>query len=142
MGSLQLLGLENVFVSLQVAPKIPDKATSSMIRGRVEAETQEIWDFLAQSSKKKFQAFHRLAVIGSPGLGKTTLLKHLTLIYAKKHNQIYNAPKLIPVLLYLRDIRHLIVAEPLPNLPQLIRQHIQNLPAPESLTPPDNWIED
>ena len=139
---LPVLDLENVFVSLQVDPKIPDKATSSMIRGRVEAETQEIWDFLAQSSKKKFQAFRRLAVIGPPGSGKTTLLKHLTLIYAKKQNKVYKAPKLIPVLLYLRDIRRLIVGEQPPNLPQLIRQHIQNLPAQPPLTPPNHWIED
>ena len=139
---LPVLDLENVFVSLQVAPEIPEKVTGGMVRGKVEAETQEIWDFLTQSSKKKFQAFRRLAVIGPPGSGKTTLLKHLTLIYAKKHNKIYKAPKLIPVLLYLRDIRHLIVAEPLPNLPQLIRQHIQNLPAQPPLNPPANWIED
>ncbi|MGK7897970.1 MAG: NACHT domain-containing protein, partial [Xenococcus sp. (in: cyanobacteria)] len=139
---LPVLDLENVFVSLQVVPEIPDNVRGSMISRRVEESNQEIWDFLAQSSKKEFQAFRRLAVIGPPGSGKTTLLKHLTLIYAKKRNQDYNAPKLIPVLLYLRDIRQLIIAEPLPNLPQLIRQHIQNLPAPETLNPPENWIED
>ncbi len=66
----------------------------------------------------------------------------MTLIYAKKRHQDYKAPKLIPVLLYLRDIRQLIIAEPQPNLPQLIRQHIQSLPAPEPLTSPANWIED
>ena len=139
---LPVLDLENVFVSLQVAPEIPDNVTGSMIQRRLEASNQEIWDFLAQSSKKEFQAFRRLAVIGPPGSGKTTLLKHLTLIYAKKRSQDYKAPKLIPVLLYLRDIRQLIIAEPLPNLTQLIKQHIQNLPAPEPLTPPANWIED
>ncbi len=139
---LPVLDLENVFVSLQVAPEIPEKITGAMIQRQVEAEKPEIWDFLAQSSKKKFQAFRRLAVIGPPGSGKTTLLKHLTLIYAKKQNRIYKAPKLIPVLLYLRDIRHLIVKEEPPNLPQLIRQHIQNLPAQSPLNPPANWIED
>ena len=139
---LPVLDLENVFVSLQVASEIPEKVTGGMIRGRVEAGKQEIWDFLAQSSQKKFQAFRRLAVIGPPGSGKTTLLKHLTLIYAKKHHKVYKVPKLIPVLLYLRDIRHLIVREEPPNLPQLIRQRIQELPAQPPLTPPDNWIED
>ncbi len=139
---LPVLDLENVFVSLQVAPEIPEKVTGGMVRGQVEADEQEIWDFLVQSSKKKFQAFRRLAVIGPPGSGKTTLLKHLTLIYAKKHHQIYKAPKLIPVLLYLRDIRHLIVQEEAPSLPQLIREHIKNLPASEPLNPPANWIED
>lgn len=77
---LPVLDLENVFVSLRVVPKIPEKITGSMIRRQGTAENQAIWDFLAQSSKKKFQAFRRLAVIGPPGSGKTTLLKHLTLI--------------------------------------------------------------
>ncbi|ELS03724.1 ABC-type cobalt transport system, ATPase component [Xenococcus sp. PCC 7305] len=114
---LPVLDLENVFVSLQVAPEIPEKATGSMIHQQIKTGNQEIWDFLKQSTKKEFQAFRRLAVIGPPGSGKTTLLKHLTLIYAKKQSKVYNAPKLIPILLYLRDIRHLILAEPLPNLP-------------------------
>ncbi|MEM9275593.1 MAG: SUMF1/EgtB/PvdO family nonheme iron enzyme [Cyanobacteria bacterium P01_F01_bin.143] len=139
---LPVLDLENVFVSLQVAPEIPEKATGSMIRRQDKTGNQEIWNFLNQSTKKEFQAFRRLAVIGPPGSGKTTLLKHLTLIYAKKQSKVYNAPKLIPILLYLRDIRQLIVTEPRPNLPQLIRQHIQSLPATERLNPPANWIED
>ncbi|MDJ0903998.1 MAG: SUMF1/EgtB/PvdO family nonheme iron enzyme [Xenococcus sp. MO_188.B8] len=139
---LPVLDLENVFVSLRVVTEIPEKITGAMIWGNGDSGSQEIWDFLAQSSKKKFQAFRRLAVLGPPGSGKTTLLKHLTLIYAKKKNRLYKAPKLIPVLLYLRDFRRLIVREEPPNLPQLIREHIQKLPAPESLTPPNNWIED
>lgn len=138
---LPVLDLENVFVSLQVAPEIPENINSAIIQRQVKAEKQEIWDFLAQSSQKKFQAFRHLAVIGSPGSGKTTLLKHLTLIYAKKHNKIYKAPKFIPVLLYLQDIRHLIVVEPPPSLPQLIKEHIHNLPAPLPLTPPPHWVE-
>ena len=139
---LPVLDLENVFVSLRVVPKIPEKITGAMIGGDGDSGSQAIWNFLAQSSKKKFQAFRRLAVIGRAGSGKTTLLKHLTLIYAKKKNRVYKAPKLIPVLLYLRDIRHLIVTEPLPKLPQLIRKRIQSLPAQSPLTPPANWIED
>ena len=86
---LPVLDLENVFVSLQVAPEIPEKATGSMIRQQVKTNNQEIWDFLNQSTKKEFQAFRRLAVIGPPGSGKTTLLKHLTLIYAKKQGKVY-----------------------------------------------------
>ena len=139
---LPVLDLENVFVSLRVAPEIPEKITGAMIRSPSQGEKQEIWNFLARSTQKKFPAFRRLAVIAPPGAGKTTLLRHLTLIYAQKQNRNYNAPKLIPVLLYLRDIRHLIVGEKPPNLPQLIREHIKSLPAPEPLNPPDNWIKD
>ena len=139
---LPILDLENVFVSLQVAPEIPERITRGMVRKKVQPQKQEIWDFLTQSSQKKFPAFRRLAIIGIPGSGKTTLLKQLALIYAKKQHKIYQVPQLIPILLYLRDIKFLIVAEQPPNLPQLIRKHIQNLPAPIPLNPPANWIED
>ncbi|MDJ0597026.1 MAG: NACHT domain-containing protein, partial [Pleurocapsa sp. MO_226.B13] len=139
---LPVLDLENVFVSLRVVPKIPEKITGAMIGGEGDSGSQVIWDFLAQSNKKKFQAFRRLAVIGWAGSGKTTLLKHLTLIYAKKQNKVYKAPKLIPVLLYLRDIRRLIVTEQPPSLPKLIREHIKKLPTAVQLTPPANWIEE
>ncbi len=54
---LPVLDLENVFVSLQVDPEIPENIPGAMIPTQVKAEKQEIWDFLAQSSKKKFQAF-------------------------------------------------------------------------------------
>ena len=139
---LPVLDLENVFVSLRVATGIPERIHGAMISSYKDSKSQEIWDFLSQSTKKNFQAYRRLAVIGPPGSGKTTLLRHLTLTYAKKQHQKYKAPKLIPMLLYLRDIRHLIVGEQPPSLPKLIRDHIKNLPAPEPLNPPPHWIED
>ena len=139
---LPVLNLEDVFVPLRVATGIPERILGGMIPAQRDSGSQKIWDFLTQSTKKKFQAYRRLAVIGPPGSGKTTLLKHLTLTYAKKAYQKYKAPKFIPVLLYLRDIRHLIVTEQPPSLPKLIRDHIQSLPAQSPLTPPSNWIED
>ena len=139
---LPVLDLEEVFVSLQVATEIPDNIPGAMIPANRKARSQEIWEFLRQSTQKKFQAYRRLAVIGPPGSGKTTLLKHLTLTYAKQRHRQYQAPKFIPVLLYLRDIRHRLVPEESPSLPELIREHITNLPAPDPLNPPPNWIED
>lgn len=137
---LPVLDLENVFVSLRVATGLLEGIGGGIVPARRESESQEVWDYLGQISK--FPAYRRLAIIASPGSGKTTLLKHLTLIYAKKQHQRYKAPKLIPVLLYLRDIRHLIIAEKPSDLPNLIRDHIKKLPAPEPLNPPPNWIED
>ncbi len=139
---LPVLDLEDVFVPLRVDPEIPDNISGRMIRAHSQSESQTIWDFLAQSTKTKFSNYRRLAVIGFPGSGKTTLLRHLTLTYAKKQQDQYKAPKFIPILLYLRDIRNLIVAEPPPSLPQLIKEHIHNLPAPQALTPPPDWVEE
>ncbi len=139
---LPVLDLEDVFVPLRVDPEIPENISGGMISAYSESESQTIWDFLAQSTKKKFSNYRRLAVIGPPGSGKTTLLRHLTLTYAKKQHGKYKAPKFIPILLYLRDIRNLIVTEPPPSLPQLIKEHIHNLPAPQTLTPPPHWVEE
>ena len=138
---LPVLDLEDVFVPLRVDPEIPDKIPGRLIPVNRDFESQKIWDFLAQINNPKFQAYRRLAVIGPPGSGKTTMLQHLTLTYAKKQYGKYEAPKFIPILFYLRDIRNSIVGEQPPTLPELIKNHIQNLPAAQFLNPSPNWVE-
>ena len=139
---LPVLDLEDVYVPLRVHTEIPEKLTGGMIGEYRDSGSQRIWDFLGQSTKKKFQAYRRLAVIGSPGSGKTTLLRHLTLIYSKKLYGKYKAPSFIPVLLYLRDVRNLITTEQSLSLVELIEDHIKKLPAPQRLTPRPNWVKD
>ncbi|MEA5508343.1 NACHT domain-containing protein [Crocosphaera sp. UHCC 0190] len=137
---LPALDLENVFVSLRVKTGTPDNIHGVIIPSQIDEGDRQIWDFL--SNIKQFLAYRRLAVIAVSGSGKTTLLKHLTLTYAKEKHQEYQAPKFIPILLYLRNIRHQIATENPPKLPQLIREHIQNLPADPPLILPPNWLED
>ena len=137
---LPVLDLENVFVPLRVISASPEKISGAMIQTHSHSVSQDIWDFLSKS--KKFQSYRRLAVVGAPGSGKTTLLKYLALIYAKKRHQDYGAPKFIPVLLYLRDIRDRLVTSQPPNLCELIESHIKSLPSHTDLTPPPNWIKD
>ena len=138
---LPVLDLENVFVSLRVVPEIPEKITGAMIWRNGDSESKEIWDFLAQISKKKFQAFRRLAVIGPPGSGKTTLLKHLILIYAQNNYPKFKGQTFIPFLLYIRNIHEQIVKTDPPNLLELLTVHIRNLPRHQQLIPPPNWVE-
>jgi formylglycine-generating enzyme required for sulfatase activity/energy-coupling factor transporter ATP-binding protein EcfA2 len=142
---LPVLDLEDVFVPLRVMTGTPEKISGAMTHH--DAANQEIWDFLRQLNNKgdrhKFSAYRRLAVVGAPGSGKTTLLKHLALIFAKERykDEAYQVPKLIPVLLYLRDIRDRIVAEN-PLLVEVIESHIRSLPSNTVLNPPMNWIDD
>ena len=138
---LPALDLEDIFVSLRVKTGTPDTIRGTIITRQSDNEQREIWEFL-KNNQDKFQSYRRLAVIASPGSGKTTLLKHLTLTYAKKQQDKYQAPNFIPVLLYLRDIRHQLVTENPPLLSQLIREHIENLPSDPPLALPPNWIED
>ncbi|NET37483.1 MAG: NACHT domain-containing protein, partial [Cyanothece sp. SIO1E1] len=137
---LPVLNLEDVFVPLRVVTEIPEKIPGAMVSLQVGARSQGIWEFLKQSPR--ISAYRRLAVIGPPGSGKTTLLKYLTLSYAQTGYRKYQAPKLIPVLLYLRDIRHQILGERVLNLSELIANQIQSLPTPRPLKPSPNWISE
>lgn len=131
------LALDKVFVPLRVAPESLNKISSAMIQAEQATGNLEIWTFLAEISKQP--AFRRIVIIGPPGSGKTTLLEQLTLTYAKnsQRRQHRKAPSLIPVLLYLRDIRDMITAEQAPNLASLVEQQVLF----QSLKPVPQWFD-
>jgi energy-coupling factor transporter ATP-binding protein EcfA2 len=132
------LDLEKVFISLRVGAESPNTASSNMIQKEVSNKAFSIWDFLAKIPNQAEHHQH-IVVLGAPGSGKTTLLEHLALTYAlgseRRHHA--KAPKLVPVLLHLRDIRNIITSERPPNLIELIEQQDFIL----KLDPPPHWFE-
>ncbi|MGA7934951.1 MAG: GUN4 domain-containing protein [Kovacikia sp.] len=99
-----------------------------------------IWDLLARARKEP--AYARLAILAWGGYGKTTLLRHITYTYAKHRYRRYHAPKLVPILLYLRKWRELLAQANAPSLPDLITQHhIPDLPGGKQLALPPNWAD-
>jgi NACHT domain/Sulfatase-modifying factor enzyme 1 len=116
------LDLEKVFVPLRIVPESPDRVMAGMLQSRGTAEELKIWNFLADL--KNQPAFRRIVAIAPPGAGKSTLLEHLALTYAHntQRRQDRRAPRLIPVLLYLRDVRETISSEQPPDLATLIEQ--------------------
>ncbi len=75
-------------------------------------------------------------------MGKTTLLRHITLIYGLRQYRRYRAPKLVPVLLRLRDHTDLLTQRQPPGLPTLITEHhVPSLAKNPPLTPPPQWAE-
>ena len=134
--------LDKVFVPLRVASKGLEQISPAIIQQQESAGNLRIWDFLAES--KTEPAYKRMVVIGAPGSGKTTLLKHLTLTYAQNTQRRWHrqAPKLIPVLLYLHKIRDRITSDKPPNLAELITQEIKNQELSLKLEPPPQWFED
>ena len=139
---LPVLDLEEVFVPLKVATEIPEKIPQKIIPDSqtLGKQEQEIWGFLAKSSQ--ITAYRDIAILAPPGYGKTTLLQHLTLTYAKKAHRKYKVTYLIPVLLYLRNVREQILRKnPSTSLPELIRETVQNQPAFAELKPPPQWFE-
>ncbi|MCP4351968.1 MAG: TIR domain-containing protein [Desulfobacterales bacterium] len=134
------LDLEKVFVPLRVSPESKDKVSAAMIQKVKQCHRNlQVWDFLADNLADDGPAYRSIAVIAPPGAGKTTLLEHLTLMYAKNvwQQQYPNAPKLIPILFYLRDIRDEIIKENPPNLVQLVslQKHVKKH------NPPQNWFK-
>jgi len=137
------LDLEKVFVPLHITPEAVSRIPADMVpKGRAHKKSLQIWDFLANTDQP---AYRSVAIIAAPGAGKTTLLEHLTLIYAKNAQRRFHprAPKLIPLLFYLRDIRDIITSDNPPNLDDLFTQQIQQLSTDASnpLTPPKGWFD-
>jgi formylglycine-generating enzyme required for sulfatase activity/energy-coupling factor transporter ATP-binding protein EcfA2 len=133
------LDLEKVFVTLRIAPESVDRTSSEMIRTQNSSKSLNIWDCLAASRNQP--QFCQIVIIGAPGSGKTTLLEHLTLTYAKNSQRRQNrqAPKLVPILLYLRDVRDKISSsQSQPSLPQLIEEQLNSK---NKLQLPPQWIE-
>ncbi|MTJ22837.1 NACHT domain-containing protein [Dolichospermum sp. UHCC 0352] len=138
---LPVLDLEDVFVPLKVETGNLENISGAMVSNQHtihNIENQEIWDFLAAISKQ--DSYRCMAVIAPPGYGKTTLLKHLTLTYAKNGHRKYKAPKFLPILLYLRDIREEITSPQPPNLPEIITNHLKTQPAFAELKPQTDWF--
>ena len=107
--------------------------------GEKTSTTLIIWDLLSQIRKNR--AYRRLAILAWGGFGKTTLLRHVTYSYMTKRYKRYKAPKLLPVLLYLRQWQEVLAHNP-PDLPNLIEQHhIPSLPEGQKLTLPTAWAE-
>jgi hypothetical protein len=137
--------LAEVFVDVSLAPQpahlTPRQALAggSGGPGGGSPVRQSIWDFLGGPRGPRGMA---LAVIGAPGTGKTTLLKHLALQLA----QGGAGPRDLPVLLFLRDHAAAIAEGATPgaggagggfSLPDAIRASLRQLAAEE----PPGWLE-
>lgn len=133
--------LDKVFVPLRVSSKSPVQ----MSKGLIQKETSgnlKVWDFLAETTVQP--TYRCMVVIAPPGYGKTTLLEHLCLTYAKnlQRQQHSVAPKLIPILLYLREVSDKIKSPKYLNLAQLITEMIKTEAHSLQLDPPNKWFED
>ena len=106
----------------------------------LRSEHLSIWDLLARSQHDR--KFRQMSIQAKGGMGKTTLLRHITLIYGLRQYRRYRAPHLVPILLRLRDHTDLLTQAQPPSLPKLItEQHLPSLATDPPLTPPPHWAE-
>ncbi|MEU0923383.1 NACHT domain-containing protein [Streptomyces malaysiensis] len=132
-------GLEEVFVDVSLVPRPTHEASRESLAGReplpgalpgdangAVGVRQSVRDFLGKPDGAA------LAVIGAPGTGKTTLLKHLALGLARERGG-----RDLPVLLLLRDHAEAIGARPDVSLPEIIGASLRRLKGDE----PPGWFD-
>lgn len=138
--------LEEVFVPLQLSgylmeteERFFENKKDFVERGR-SPDGLSIWDVIQRSRKQP--TFRQIAIQAQGGFGKTTLLRHIALIYGQGKHRRYQAPKLIPFLLFLRDWRDHLVQPQLPTLPDLIKNnYLPKLSPNHPLKLPPFWVE-
>ena len=142
--------LEEVFVPLDLSGASSGIVLSSTNTPRqllrlhsepaLASENLSIWSLLARSRRDR--KFLQMSIQAKGGMGKTTLLRHITLIYGQHKQRRYRAPKLVPVLLRLRDYIEPLTRTKPPSLPELITEfHVPSLSKNQPLTPPPQWAE-
>lgn len=131
--------LEEVFVPLQLSGYV-DASNEYLDTSTSKTDNLSIWDVLQRS--RKDITFRQIAILGSGGFGKTTLLRHISFIYSQEKYHRYNAPKLTPFLLHLRDWQDELIQIDSPNLPTLISEyHLPTLFNNASLKIPPKWAD-
>jgi hypothetical protein len=121
---------DEVFVDVSLASRPPHDVSGDPI-GELPfhvAERRSIWDFIPESSPVV------LAILGGPGTGKTTLLRHIVRNLHLKRKGRRN----LPIFLFLREHVRKIVADSEIMLPALVRSDIQRLAKLE----PYAWFDD
>lgn len=139
------LNLSQMFVSVRIAERSLAQTSRNLLRAQPKAQDEllkraEIGDFLALMGKHP--EFRRLAILGAPGSGKTTMMRYLTLMYANRQPRTLHpqAPQWIPVLLYLREVYPKILQNPEISLAELVTTWAQNLQKTDPLKPPTGWF--
>src|SRR6266542_1584026 len=90
------LELEKVYVQLIVDPTAPHATSSnpvSTLPDELRSGSHSIWEYITDKNAQK----NNYAVLGAPGCGKTTLLKHMALaLSSAKQRRKVGAPYLLP----------------------------------------------
>ncbi len=104
-----------------------------------------IWEFLKEKRKQTGKA-DRIAIKAYGGYGKTTLLRHVAYAFmsGEYQRQGYKVPKLLPVLIYLRNGQTVLGQEDAPDLATFIHEyHLPSLSKQKDLQAlfPVDWLD-
>ena len=131
--------LAKIFTTPKVAPVNPKIAKIFPIPFDEVMEGVEIWNYLAGTTSKQ-SGYNRMLILGAPGSGKTTLLEELALTYAQNQQRKRHpkAPKLIPILLLLREIQSILKEKSNLRLSKIIAEKLSRT---TDLDAQDKWFE-
>ena len=119
------LELEQVFVDLKLQSQVAHKATSDPLQNipaKFRGDSFPIWQFLPLLSQEQNHQNAKIVIVGPPGCGKTTLLKHMALLLTLPANSAQLKEikfRKIPILFYLRDYVSDIRNNPTIMLPEI-----------------------
>jgi|GEM_PF-5999720 len=127
-----ILLLEEVFVPLDLSGAFVDEQRHRELARlqhddpMLTSENLSIWELLARSRRDR--KFRQMSILAKGGMGKTTLLRHIALLYGQR-KQRRGVPKLVPVLLRLRDWSDALTGKKPPSLPHFryAAAHISNV---------------
>lgn len=132
------LMLDQVFVALSVAPRPFHQASANPVEvlpQELRTGQHGVWEYL----RPRGMPAANLAIIGAPGSGKTTILRHIALTLARPHRRNpAQSLKKIPILLFLRDHAATIHADPQMSLTEVIKQALTRLGQQEV---PTDWFQ-
>ncbi|MCA6510241.1 MAG: GUN4 domain-containing protein [Pseudanabaena sp. M109S1SP2A07QC] len=132
--------LRDVFVPLELTSNETEGGYDPKPQQK-EHKPKQIWEII------RAKRYRQIAIRAWGGYGKSTLLKHLAYIYStgEYRNRKYNAPKLIPFLLYLADCYKEITKDNPPSLPELLTNfhisRLSRLSRSQKLDVPPNWVQ-
>ncbi|HEV2765997.1 MAG TPA: NACHT domain-containing protein, partial [Pyrinomonadaceae bacterium] len=132
------LKLEQVFVELRIDPTNPQRFNRNLTATKQLAGNRPVWNFLRDGGAGN--ETRALAVIGPPGCGKTTLLRHVALVLAANRQRRHRVRAYTPVLLFLRDHTNAVTRENPPPLGKLLQDYFEG-GSFANLKPPPGWFE-